>query len=251
MKNILYTLMAVAVVAFVGCDKGGGSEEDKSIQSVSSDQTLHYDDEFQIQATSITPITYTSENEYHAEVSTSGLVTAGRVGETIIVLTNGEDTKKIKITVTPESNLYPEPELTFGMSRSAVKAKYGTPLTDTSSGMGYTGYSDSAPMLLCLFDASDKLTTYGVVVKTAYSSQLGVFLSERYVLMGIDNDDYLLAFVNGLDQDSVTMGIAASVYSTAYWQVTYSPYTLSSRSAQTVDHLELKKLFDELIGNMK
>ncbi len=111
------------IAAFISC----GEKIDKSITLTSTDQAMHFDDEFQIIASSVSPIRYTSEDEYHAKVSESGLVTAGKVGETNIVLSNGSDSRKLKIAVTPESNLYPEPDLTFGMTKSQVMAKIGNP----------------------------------------------------------------------------------------------------------------------------
>lgn len=248
MKKILYAFLAVAMAAFVGCDKddGGGN----SIQLISADQTMHYDDEFQIQATSNTPITYTSENEYHAEVSANGFVTAGRVGETNIVMTNGDDTKKVKITVTPESNLYPEADLTFGMTRSSVKAKLGNPDSETEDGMGYTEYSSNAPIFMCLFDGADKLTSFTYMVKTAYSSELGTFLVERYVPISIDGEEYAILCVNALTPETVTMLVGADVYSLSYWMVMHMPNT-DSKAKVAVSRPDIMKSIDELMSGME
>ncbi len=245
-RFMILAVMAIAALVFAGCEKGEDAKNNV-IQLTSSDQTMYYDDEFQIDATSDTPITYTSENEYHAEVSASGFVTAGRVGETNIVLTNGEDTKKIKITVRPKSNLYPEPDLTFGMSRSAVIAKLGTPDSETDGAIGYGDWSYAADVFMCLFDGADKLTSYAVMVKTSYSSQLGDFLSERYILGGVDADEYLLAYVNGLDLNSTTMLIGAQVYNISYWMVIYLPYSATSRSGYTANHSDIMKSIDEIM----
>lgn len=244
-KTLFLAVLAAATIVLSGCGKE--DDVDNSILLTSSNQTLFYDDEFQIDATSSLPITYTSEDEYHAKVSASGLVTAGRVGETNIVLSNGKDTKKIKITVRPESNLYPEPELTFGMTRAAVKSKLGTPDSETDAGMGWTNYSTNAPILMCLFDEADKLESYSVMVKTAYSSELGTFLGERYVPFSIDEENYTILCVNGLTLDTATMLIGASVYNSSYWMVTYIPYT-QSRSIGTVDYSEIMKSIDELMN---
>ncbi len=243
----MFAVMAISVISLTGCGNGEDGTSNV-IKLTSSDQILSYDDEFQIVATSDTPITYTSENEYHAEVSESGLVTAGRVGETNIVLTNGEDTKKVKITVQPQSNLYPEPDLTFGMSRSAVKAKLGTPDSETDGAIGYGEWSYAADIVMCLFDGADKLTSYAVMVKTAYTEQLSDFLSERYVLGGVDADEYLLAYVNGLDPNSTTMLIGAQVYNLSYWMVIYLPYSATSRSGYTANHSDIMKSIEELMN---
>ena len=239
--------MTIAALAFAGCDKG---EDAKSnvIQLTSSDQTMYYDDEFQIDATSDTPITYTSENEYHAEVSASGFVTAGRVGETNIVLTNGEDTKKIKITVRPKSNLYPEPDLTFGMSRSAVKAKLGTPDNETDTGIGYMDWSNAAPTLLCLCDDYDKLEVYAVMVKTSYTSTLTDFLLERYVPAALPDDgDIIAIFVNGLDRETANMAVSLVLYNLSNLMVMYTPFPIPDTRSAT-SNSDIMKSIEALMG---
>ncbi len=249
MKNIFFALLAITTLVFAGCDKEGDGESN-AIRLTSSDQTMYYGDEFQINATSDTPITYTSESEYHAEVSASGLVTAGRVGQTNIVLTNGEDTKRIKITVRPQSNLYPEPDLTFGMSRSAVKAKLGTPDAETEDAIRYDDYSSNAPQLACLFDEVDKLSSYAVLVKTSYSSQLGDFLAERYVAAIVDPDEEVFLFLlNALDPYDATMSIGVSIYNLSYFMVLYAPVSsTTTRSRSAVEHAEIMKSMNEIMN---
>lgn len=172
-------------------------------------------------------IDYVVENEYHAEVSKNGLVTARFVGETNVLLSNGEDTKNFKVIVAPKSNLYPEPDVKFGDSKSSIVAKFGTPDAETSSGIVYTDYSNAAPILMFLFD-SNKLSSYAVMVRSSYSSALDDFLLERY-LVGSESDGLYL-FINGLNTTTATMAIGLQLYDISYWMVTYFPYT-SARSA--------------------
>lgn len=248
MKKILLPAIAVFAITFAGCDKG--SESANLIQLTTTDQTVAYADKFQIEATSDTPITYTSEDEYHASVSESGLVNARYVGETNIVLTNGEDTKRIKITVRPESNLYPEADLTFGMMRSAVKAKFGAPTSETDTALGWTGYSNNAPVLMCTFDDSDRLDAVVYMVKTAYSSELGTFLAERYVPIDISGENYAVLCVNALKIESATMFVGADVYNLSYWMVAYMPYTHSGTRAG-INHSDIMKSLNELMEKMQ
>ena len=247
MKKLIFAVMAIATLAFAGCKKG---EDAKSnvIQLTSSDQTMYYDDEFQINATSDTPITYTSENEYHAEVSASGLVTAGRVGETNIVLTNGEDTKKVKITVRPQSNLYPEPDLTFGMSKAAVIAKLGTPDADSNGIIGYSNWSYAADILACVFDESGNLEGYAIIVGIGYTSELSEFLFERYVLVDVNSDNHRISCVNGLDENTITMAVIAYISDSLDWMVMYSPFSFTNtRSAASYGNImrSIKELMGE------
>ncbi len=247
MRRISFAVMAIAAIAFSGCSKGSG--EDNPIKLSSSAQTMRYDDEFQIQATSDTPITYTSENDYHAEVSSSGLVTAGRIGETNIVMTNGDDTKKLKITVRPESNLYAEPDLTFGMTRSAVKAKLGSPDSETEDGIGYEDWSYASEMLICLFDEDDKLTSYSVAVKTLYAEELVAFLAERYVLGSVpDNGDLLAIFINSLDLNTANMTVSVFYSDLSYLMTMYMPVPVNIRS--TISRSDVKKSIEELMEGL-
>ncbi len=102
-------------------------------------------------------------------------------------------------------------------------------------------------MSMCLFDKADKLSSYAVMVKTSYSSQLGDFLSERYVLGGVDADEYLLAYLNGLDRNSATMLIGAQVYNLSYWMVMYLPYPIPNTRSAT-NHSDIMKSIDEIMS---
>lgn len=244
-KTLFLAVLAAATIVLSGCGKE--DDVDNSILLTSSNQTLFYDDEFQIDATSSLPITYTSEDEYHAKVSASGLVTAGRVGETNIVLSNGKDTKKIKITVRPESNLYPEPELTFGMTRAAVKSKLGTPDAETDAGLGWNNYSTNAPLLACVFDEADKLEAYSVMVKTAYASNLADFLLERYVPAALpDDEDIIAIFLNGLDTETANRAVFLRFYNVSYLMVMYTPFPPDTRAATS--YSDIMKSIDELMN---
>ena len=111
MNRKFFIILAVLPLLLAGCSK----DEPKPdiISLVVTEKTLNFGDEYQIVATSKAPIVYEVENEYHADVSETGLVTARFIGETIILLSNGEDSKTFKIIVSPKSNLYPEPNLKF------------------------------------------------------------------------------------------------------------------------------------------
>lgn len=254
MRKVLLTLLAIGAIALMSCDTGDdGAREANAIKLASADRTLYYDGEFQIDATSLTPITYTSEDEYHASVSASGLVTAGRIGETNIVLTNGKDTKKVKITVKPESNLYSEPDLTFGMSRSAVIAKLGTPYPADGDdrAMMYINWSVGTPALMCIFDEFDRLEYYIFMVETAYSSELVDFLVERYALAAMDEDgDVFAIFLNALDVNKADMAVGLRFYDSSYIMAMYTPAKASDTRTSIIPS-DIMKSVDEIMGAAK
>lgn len=214
MKQLKIVLLTLLVIAVISCDK----EKEDLILLNETVIILNFGDEYQIEAMSISEITYSSENEYHAIVSEDGLVSARFVGETNIVLSNNEDAKTIKIVVEPVYNLYPDPDFDFGTSRASLIAKYGTPDIENESGIGYINYSSKAPKLAYNFDDNDNLKIAGVLVKTAYSSSLASFLVERYKVLDVDNS----LFINGLTIDDASMTIGMELFDLSYWSVIYT-----------------------------
>ena len=244
--KVAIAICLAGTTMFSGCNKDNNSN---IISLKVSETTLYHDDEYQIEATSNSKITYSSENEYHARISESGLVTAMFVGETNILLSNSEDSKTFKVIVKPKSNLYPEPNVTFGDSKSSIIAKLGTPNSTTSTGIAYSNYSNSAPILMFLFDSSNKMTSYVIMVRSAYSSALADFLLERY--LPVAEQDGLYMFINGLNVNTATMVVGLELYDSSYWMVGYLPNT-TTKSAQlrgsknSINTGEFDELFKKL-----
>jgi hypothetical protein len=247
MKKLVFILAVVALV-LTGCSK---DEEPDVISLKVSEKTLYHDDEYQIEATSKGAITYAVENEYHAKVSETGLVTAKFVGETNILLSNGEDSKTFKVIVKPQSNLYSEPDVKFGDSKSSIIAKFGTPETESGNSILYDDYSNSAPIVMFSFDSSNKLTSYAVMVKSMYSSILADFLLERY--LAVSENDGLFMFINGLNTNTATMAIGLQLYNTSYWMVMYIPNNSSAKSSILKSNKNpfQTNAFDELLNQLQ
>lgn len=215
MRKFSIVLLAIIAISFVGCKK------EKLITLSTTATTLHHGETYQISAQCDNPITYTSSNEYYAKVSSLGKITAQYVGKTTIRLKSEDDTRTFTVNVAPKSNLYPEPNIKFGESKSSVISKYGTPTT-TNSGIGYNDYSPNAPILLVTLDNNDCVTSYGLAVKSAFTSELSDFLGERYEIIGYDDDVFY--YRNGLNASSSTMAVALTLYNVSYWLVAYMPY---------------------------
>lgn len=228
--------MAVLAITFAGCKK------ERLITLSTTSTTLHHGETFQIPAQCENPITYSSANEYHAKVSSSGLVTANYVGSTTISLLSEEDNKTFTVTVTPKSNLYPEPNIRFGETKSSVLSKYGDPDSSTDETIGYIEYSTNAPGLLVLFDENDCVKDYAVIVKTAFSSELGTFLSERYFFVGYS--DGLAAYMNALTTEAATMAVGSKLYNTSYWITLYMPYGGSKKEIDSTGMEALLKALE-------
>jgi hypothetical protein len=225
MKKIIL-LSAILATMLTGCSNKESVDVIFSLNV--TEKALFHKDKYQIEATSKTEISYFTENGYHANVSETGLITAGFVGETNILLSNGEDYKTFKVIVMPKYNPYPEPDVKFGDSKSSLISKFGTPDSQTSSTILYQSYSSAAPILMLSFDTSDKLNGYSVLVKSMYASMFADFLTERY--LAITEDDGLSMFINGLYENTATMIIGLKFYSASYWMVMHIPNTSSSES---------------------
>ncbi|MDR1631817.1 MAG: hypothetical protein LBR97_02875, partial [Dysgonamonadaceae bacterium] len=133
-----------------------------------------------------------------------------------------------------------------------IIAKFGTPDSETSSGIGYIDYSNTAPILMFLFDSSNKLSSYAVMVKSMYSSTLADFLLERY--LAVSEKDGLFLFINGLNTTTATMAIGLQLYNTSYWQVVYMPSTSTSTKStllKSSKYTTETNAFDELLMQLQ
>lgn len=182
MKTLAYLLILALPIFIFSC-----SDDDNdgiSLKS-SNDVTLHSGETHQIQASSDHTITYISENVSHAMVSSSGVITARLIGETRVLLDNGNESKVVKVTVAPQYNLYPDPVFDFGISREELKRKAGTPDFEEEIGEGYASViyynpSESAVSLVYLFE-ENVMYSVAVFLKPSYDNDdVTSFVSERY-----------------------------------------------------------------------
>lgn len=216
-KSIL--LLAV-VVLMLSCSK----DEEKDVLSLEIfGADLYYNDTHQIEAKSKSAITYTSENEYHATVSKDGLVKARHIGQTDILLTNSVESKKYTIVVTPKHFVYPEPPISFGMSKDAIIGVHGKPDFETDEGFFYDNYSANAPSLIFLFDNNNRVIFYAVRVNPYMATPLANFIGERYAAIGMKDGSFI--FANGFSDETITLGVIISVPSSSYVQVMYMPFS--------------------------
>jgi hypothetical protein len=238
MKKAL--LFAAFSFVIFSCDKEG--KEDDSIKLAKTEFSLYYEDEAQIEATSIHEITYESQSEYVATVSQSGLITGGRVGETNVTLNNGIDTKLVKIVINPRYDLYPEPikNVKFGDSKQSVKATYGNPSFENTSGMIYSRYYSIFDYVF-LFDKDGKIGSLAVTCPTLQApSNLSDFLLERYKVVFVNEDDYDAGFLNE-KEDMLVSFSPSSDMSSIY--IMYIPYS----KTKVVQEESVKSQFEYLI----
>lgn len=225
-------------IAFTSCEK-----EDKKdiIQMDVLEKKMYSTDTYQIQATSIADITYAVENRYHADVSEEGLVTARFVGETEITLSNGEDSKNIKVIVEPRHTVYDEPDIEFGETKKSIISKFGNPHLEGEFVMVYDEYSTNAPRLIIVFD-DGKVSVYSVMVKSSLISSLEDFLQERYMLYEEEalEGDPSITFINSLDITTATRIIGMELPVSEQLQVVYAPINNTKKNSTDFSTHKLK-----------
>jgi hypothetical protein len=231
-------LVAISLLFTITMCKEHDSDE---LTLKKSEVSLSYGDKYQIEAESNYSITYLSENTFHATVSSSGMVTAGRVGETNIKVTDENDSKKLKVKVLPVYTIYETPYLEFGVTKSQVISKLGSDYqtTENSTSIFYLGSDVYVDLIMYSFDNAGKLDMVGVaVVGTISTTLLENFLNERYYYVGEYEDEdtgtnYL--FINALNESNATLGVDMMYNSeTGYWFIFYTALDTTSRSGVPV-----------------
>jgi hypothetical protein len=248
MKNFIPFLIIV-LFAFNSCKK-----ELKSIQLDRDEITMHYDESIQINVSysptdvDIPPVfTWFSENTKVAEVNQSGLVEGVKIGETNIQVQT-EDAKfqaACKVIVEPKSNLYKEPIIEFGQTKSYVKSKE-TRLIDNevSNSLLYKGENSKVRYVMYLFDY-DMLESSAVMLVSNVAEEVATFLIERYDIIGEIDNIYLFrvnsSVVVGITYD-ISLGLIVMYIE---YESTKSTYSLSNFYKEKLAQLQQQYLNDK------
>ena len=235
MKRTLLSFTILSIIAFTGCSK---EDEDNIKLATPSEIRLNFEDEFQIEATSTTQITYETDDKFHSVVSKDGLISARFVGENYIKLTNATGSTDIKVIIEPEYTLYETPSTDWGASKIDITDKYGRPDQTYKNTIGYNSYSNKADLLIFEFDENNKLRASAVMVKTSYGTDLSKFLDERYMYYGTNDTSTMR--INSIDLFSATTSVISILLDEIYWQVIYIPNEVSrSNSTQRNDQINM------------
>lgn len=137
---------------------------------------------------------WSSSNEISGKVSSSGLFTAGKIGETTITATNIKNGKSVntKITVNPYQNFFKEPILEFGQTKEYIKSKETrTLLKETTTGLSYVGENSSIRNIGYTFDSNGKMNSAIVLFDNNVNlvSNVVTFYKERYYYLGLVNNN--------------------------------------------------------------
>lgn len=215
----------------------GGCSEEQQLNLNTTQVVLFSLDEHLITSDG-TNVRFTSQNPYIAAVNeTTGVVTARTIGETVIDVTADQGTASVRVVVKPKHNLYVEPCVDFTKTKSDILAMYGTPESETSTGVMYAHATDVSSIHIgdiYLFDSSNTLTSACALINESAALELVEFLCERYMPVDIDGSTYYL--VNGLSEETITMMVMVTPMS-GYTinQVIYAPYNNTTRSFVELD----------------
>lgn len=194
MKNLL--ILLISTLAFYSCEK-----ELESIQLDKSEITIHYDENYQLNVSysptdvDIPPVfTWYAEDTKVAEVDQNGFVEGVKIGETDINVQteDGKFQALCKVIIEPISNLYIEPVIEFGKSKSYVenietRLIYG----ETTDALVYEGDNYKVKYVMYIFEFN-RLTSSAVLLIDNAMEEVGTFLSERHDYIG--SEDGMLAF---------------------------------------------------------
>ena len=204
MKHLkLFLMLGIFSLLSVSCEELGTNGITLKKDSV----ILMHGQTYQIQATSSTPLTYESKNDFHAVVDETGLVKAMFVGETTILISNGIDTKSFRVNVLPEQHLYREPENFNGATLSDLISMYGQPSDNDGKMVRYDNWPGAK---FCAFSIKNGRTeSAGVFIDTRYTSALADFLGERYLYVGKTGD--AMVFIDGISKETHDTYISVQV----------------------------------------
>jgi hypothetical protein len=216
MKHLLF-FISIALIMLTSCKK----DEDKvvEVQLFQNHVDLKSSDSFQIQT--VVPdatLVFSSNNEFVATVNPSGLVTASRIGEANIEVSNDQSKAILSVTVTPQSTLYDEPICDWSLVKSKVIEMEGDPDSETIEGIGYLVDNPSSPMKIYLFNELNKLVASSVLVDRSKGEELNTFINERYKryteLLG-------LYYIDALTLDASTNVVYIEEFDEQYNMVVY------------------------------
>lgn len=195
-------------------------------------------------------VDWSTENEFVASVDEDGLVEANHVGRTYIVASSKNGEERCRVTVKAEYNTYTEPLFDFGKSMADIKKKEKrTVALETETSLGFTPKESALEAIMYLFE-DGKMTSSGAFVKLSRAVEATYFLLERYLVVGVDQQNIDIAMINNIPSKA-TVGIAVSVQKD-YCLVLYLPFTLTRSESERENYInELTEKYINLLNEQQ
>lgn len=246
MKKIFSLMLLLAtLLTFTACS---GDEPDNTKLSQTS-YMMYHGDKQSVNGSNCSDIVWSSENEFVATVR-NNVITGQYVGKTTVNSTTKNLT--FSVEVRPKYNTYEEPYLDWGASKSAIKAKYGTPKSEDTNSLLYQTSNSNAPIMLYVFE-NGEMSTCGVVCKVSTAYELGDFLVERYVPVKVDVDNYsatLLHCYGKISDPQVDYGVAMQ-YNSSIGGILVAYTHVNSSKSRSGDNIDYEAAFKSLESAIK
>ena len=179
-KVIFYLAVMLSVCMFSSCS----SNDDTSVSLNEKEVVLKVDGTQQLKATGDVS-KWSSENDFVASVSETGMVKANHVGETQIMAQGSNGSASCNVTVKPQYSYYIEPLCKEGVTKQDIKKFETRKLhTESSDDLFYDGENSTISTVGYKFDTNGKLNFVMLMLPHHYSTTLATqlinFLLERY-----------------------------------------------------------------------
>lgn len=193
MRNIKILLLILSFIAFLQCGKEDKKESisfDQHVVTITRGDTKQLNLIYSADDLKGRVFNWSSSDENVVTVSTTGLLTGIRIGETRVTVSssNGRLTDTVHVILQPEYNLFKEPYFGFGASMAVVKANETRELLSDESGLGYLGENENVLAVIYTFtdDAMDaSCVVFNLTAEIA--AHLSDCFAERYEPIMEDN----------------------------------------------------------------
>lgn len=229
-------MLATMSIGFVSC--GGDDEPDEPDFVVTpSKVTMHYDDQKQLTAEGA--VSWTTNDEFIADVNQTGLVEAKHVGSTKIVVSNGKRTTYCDVEITPKYTLIDIPLLYWGSSRSSIQSaelhpQLGEITNDNILAYNYT-LGSTAGIVMYVFE-NNKLKSIMALLNKSMYLDAGYYLLERFqpIATGSSTDVYFMDAMSREKAKTVGMLDYYKLDGTTFTCIFYSDINILNSSTRGV-----------------
>ena len=234
-----FSLNALMLIVFIACVTGCKKEPSYSLNKEAVTLTSSGTFQLSIEGGAAETFTYASDNSLVATIDANGLITGKRVGETTIKVSGNNFSGACTVSISPLYNTFKEPITQFGISKNEVKAKeIRTLLNETQTGLLFKGGTEET-YAVYLFE-NNKYTAGCIMLSSSYSSVLGSYIAERYVIVS-------LSPIIGYSIDK-KFAVNVELQSSLDWWVLYFPYTITSAKTSLITSKSLQ--FQSLLKQM-
>ena len=229
-------LLVCTILLLVACE-----ESSKTLQLSPSSITLHYEETQQVKVLDQPgSFEWSTENDFHATVSSTGEINAGHVGSTVIMAKQGKNEGTCSVKIIPKYYLYDTPYFGWGKTMNQIKNVLGNPYQTQENTLTYV-LSESDGIVASYKFTDSKLTSIYVLINKKNATTLAYYLVERYQPFNVDDNNAY--FIDAMDFDKATLVVMMSTISSGSSLVYYVIYKPANQqkniSQKQVDSMKM------------